>query len=243
MLFLRSFPALTLLAALLASAAGVRAQSPSVPPSGEQTPKTGSTVPQAPVAGAPIPPAPPATEPAEDPQGDAVTMFPHSESSRWWISGQANFILQWHASFPAKYSGVNSLHPFAENATSRVLTLATGLALTHSTELVVQIETAGGHGLSEAFGLAGFTNLDVVRNPTLGSKPYWARILLRQIIPLGQTRSRGTWGAGAGHNSARAAARDSPRQIHSPGFLRPQLGGQRQPFAILKLGRGQQRGL
>jgi high affinity Mn2+ porin len=32
--------------------------------------------------------------------------------------------------------------------------------------------------------MGGFTNLDVVRNPTLGSEPYLARIVLRQIVPL-----------------------------------------------------------
>jgi len=42
-------------------------------------------------------------------------------------------------------------------------------------ELVLDVESAGGAGISQALGLAGFTNLDVVRNPTLGSAPYVAR--------------------------------------------------------------------
>ncbi|HUK25931.1 MAG TPA: hypothetical protein VLV49_15220 [Terriglobales bacterium] len=29
----------------------------------------------------------------------AVTMFPHSQSSRWWISGQGNIIFQWHPGY------------------------------------------------------------------------------------------------------------------------------------------------
>jgi high affinity Mn2+ porin len=36
--------------------------------------------------------------------------------------------------------------------------------------------------MSEALGLAGFTNLDVVRNPTLGPIPYLARVQLHQTI-------------------------------------------------------------
>ena len=40
---------------------------------------------------------------------DPLTVFPHSETSRYWISGQANVIFQWHPTFPAKYSGPNSL--------------------------------------------------------------------------------------------------------------------------------------
>jgi high affinity Mn2+ porin len=118
----------------------------------------------------------------------AVTLFPHSETSRWWISGQANFILQWHPAFHSPYSGPNSFRALGENDTSKVYTLYTGFALTHTTEIFVDAESAGGHGLSEALGLAGFTNLDVVRNPALGPTPYLARLELRQIVPLSSER-------------------------------------------------------
>jgi hypothetical protein len=49
---------------------------------------------------------------------------------------------------------------------------------------VLDFESAGGRGLSQALGLAGFTNLDVVRNPNLGSKPYIARYQVHQVIGL-----------------------------------------------------------
>src|SRR5262249_6844130 len=113
-----------------------------------------------------------------------LTILDHSNTSRFWLSGQINVILQWHPSFQAKYSGDNSLRAEGENATSRVLTLYTGVQLTRTTEVLVDAESAGGRGISDAFGLAGFTNLDVVRNPTLGSTPYLARAMVRQIIPL-----------------------------------------------------------
>ena len=115
---------------------------------------------------------------------DSLTLFPHSGSSRYWISGQANIILQWHPEFPAKYSGTNSLLSHGENATSQVYTLFLGYTLTPTTEVFLDVESAGGRGISNALGLAGFTNLDVVRNPTLGETPYLARLMLRQIIPL-----------------------------------------------------------
>ena len=118
----------------------------------------------------------------------AVTLFPHSDSSRGWISGQANIILQWHSPFPAAYSGPNSFGPRGQSATSKVYSLYTGFELTHDTEVFLDVESAGGHGLSEAFGLAGFTNLDVVRNPALGLTPYLARLMVRQIIPLSHQR-------------------------------------------------------
>jgi high affinity Mn2+ porin len=120
-------------------------------------------------------------DPAEP---DPVTLFPHSETSRYWISGQANIIFQWHTTFRSKYSGKNSLPAAAENDTSKVYTLYLGYELTHTTEVFLDAESAGGHGVGAAFGLAGFVNLDVVRNPTLGETPYLARVMLRQIIPL-----------------------------------------------------------
>jgi hypothetical protein len=111
-------------------------------------------------------------------------MFPHSNSARFWVSGQDNIIAQWHPSFSALYSGPNSLRGQAEHATSNVATLYTGLALTHTTEFFLDFESAAGGGLSDALGLAGFVNVDVVRNPELGTKPYLARGMVRQIIPL-----------------------------------------------------------
>src|SRR3984893_9883364 len=117
---------------------------------------------------------------AADPQ----TIFPHPDSTRWWISGQFNTILQGHPGFFAKYSGANSLNPRGEIRDSRVMTLFTGLELTHCTEILFDPEITQGHGISDALGLAGFTNLDVVRNPDLGGTPYVARVTFRQIIPL-----------------------------------------------------------
>lgn len=116
-----------------------------------------------------------------------TTVFNHSDKSPFWLSGQANIIFQAHPGFPALYSGPNSLRSQAEHATSRVFTLYTGVSL-KNTELLFDVESAGGRGISDALGLAGFTNLDVVRNPSLGSKPYIARIMIRQIVPLSHER-------------------------------------------------------
>jgi hypothetical protein len=102
----------------------------------------------------------------------------------WWLSGQLNVIYQWHPSFPASYSGANSLRSTEESATSSVATVYGGLRVGSRTEILFDLESAGGGGISQAFGLAGFTNLDVVRNPTLGPSPYVARGLIRYSIPL-----------------------------------------------------------
>ena len=113
-----------------------------------------------------------------------VTFAPHPDDTRWWLSGQANVITQYHPDFHADYSGTNSLSASSERATSLVATIFGGLQLTATTEVLIDGEDAAGGGLSQALGVAGFTNLDVVRNPTLGKAPYLARAELHQVIPL-----------------------------------------------------------
>jgi high affinity Mn2+ porin len=113
-----------------------------------------------------------------------VTLFPHSQTAPYWISGQDNIIVQWHPSFDAAYSGRNSFRSQAEHATSNVATIFLGYQLGRTTEIFADAESAAGGGLSDALGLAGFVNVDVVRNPELGPSPYLARAMIRQIIPL-----------------------------------------------------------
>jgi high affinity Mn2+ porin len=184
--FLRPFKVRTvvwtaLVAVLWISAPGVSAQATS--PNQAQTTQTEQAAPAASPQASPAPSTPPDAS-----DGDPLTLFPHSETSRYWISGQANIVLQWHGAFPASYTGPNSLRPEPENGTSKVYTLYLGYELTSTTEVFLDIESAGGHGLSDALGLAGITNLDVVRNTTLSQDPYVARFMLRQIIPLTDER-------------------------------------------------------
>jgi hypothetical protein len=112
-------------------------------------------------------------------------MFPHLGDSRWWLSGQLNLIWQAHGRFTSPYQGGNSLRPDPEQALSRLWTIYTGVTLPRHAELLFDVESAGGTGLSDALGLGGFTNLDVVRNPTLGSTPYVARAMVHVTVPLG----------------------------------------------------------
>ena len=77
--------------------------------------------------------------PADD-DGGTPAMFPHFKNDRIWLSGQANFISQWHPAFHSPYSGKNSLSAEAQDASSRVLTLFTGLRLTSTSELLCDIQ-------------------------------------------------------------------------------------------------------
>ncbi len=127
--------------------------------------------------------------------GNLLTMFPHSDDTPWYLAGQTNIIFQAHPAFHSPYSGKNSLLGGGEYKTSLLGTLymgyqlqrlfnrpATDTNLRYNTDFILDLESAGGRGLSEALGLAGFTNLDVVRNPNLGSTPYVARAQFHQTI-------------------------------------------------------------
>lgn len=122
------------------------------------------------------------------PIDEQTTMFPHTEKGRYLMAGQANIIFQAHAPFHSPYDGTNSLQGRGEYKTSLVGTLFLGLQLNrnprYATDAIVDFESTGGRGISQALGLAGFTNLDVVRNPNLGSKPYVARVQIHQTIGL-----------------------------------------------------------
>ena len=127
--------------------------------------------------------SPPALAQIDYDSGDD-TVFAHSETLPWWMSGQVNSIFQWHPSFHAQYSGANSFEHASEQADSEVATLYMGLALSPSLEAVVDVENSGGSGLSQTLGLAGFTDLDAVRNPSLSPAPYLARLWYRKVIAL-----------------------------------------------------------
>ena len=130
------------------------------------------------------------TEPTPASASDqgAPTMFDHLDTTRYMIGGQANIIFQAHAPFHSPYSGPNSMLDHGEYKTSMIGTIYTGFELNknarYATDAILDVESAGGRGISEALGLAGFTNLDVVRNPTLGSTPYLARYEIHQVIGL-----------------------------------------------------------
>jgi hypothetical protein len=112
--------------------------------------------------------------------------------SRFWLSFQVNAIRQQHPGFFAPYSGPNSFLGPGEHATSHVETLFTGFQIAKNLDFIADIESAGGAGLSSALGIGGFTNVDVVRNPTLGQNPYFSRLMLHYTIPLSKETTEAT---------------------------------------------------
>jgi len=136
-------------------------------------------------AAAQQPDAPTPDAPAAEAQPQ-LTLFPHPDAQRWLITGQANIIFQAHPGFHSPYSDTNSMLARGEYKTSLVGTLFLGYKVIanprYELDAIYDEESAGGRGISEALGLAGFTNLDVVRNPSLGPVPYMARVQLHQTI-------------------------------------------------------------
>src|SRR5438067_714939 len=102
---------------------------------------------------------------------DDAYLIDHSDAP-WWASAQVNAILQAQPGFHSPYEGPNSFTTTDHAQISLITSIYLGYEVTPTTALVLSPESAGGGGLSTALGLAGFTNLDVVRNPSLGSTPY-----------------------------------------------------------------------
>ncbi len=144
--------------------------------------------PQPPVQASPPPAADADTTPNPPSDDGAESMFPYLKDKRFWLSGQANFIFQTHPDFHAPYSGTHSLSPKYEKATSRVVTFYSGARVNHSTEFLVDIEEAGGAALSTGFGLAGDTDLDIVRNPSLSKTPYLGLGMIHTVFALSQDK-------------------------------------------------------
>ena len=148
---------------------------------------------------APQPPQTPSPQPPPPNEAPQPTMFPHSPTAPWWISGQVNVIFQGKPGFHSPYQGQNSFDNAPEYKTSMVETLFLGWEphrnLRYNTDLLLDLESAGGRGLGEALGLAGFTNLDVVRNPNLGPAPYLARGGIHQTLGLTNQMVEGERGA------------------------------------------------
>lgn len=137
----------------------------------------------APTAQPGVPAQTPDTQSAEE---SAPSIFRHPDGQRYLISGQANIIVQAHGPFHSPYEGTNSLLGRGEYKVSLLGTLYLGYQVhrkpRYETDVLLDVELAGGRGISEALGLAGFSNLDVVRNPSLGSKPYLSQYMLHQVI-------------------------------------------------------------
>jgi len=100
-------------------------------------------------------------------------MFPHSDSSRGGFPGKRTSSFSGIQRFPRRIADQTASVLEAKVRRRKSIRSIQVSSSCTTTEVFLDIESAGGHGLSEALGLAGFTNLDVVRNPALAPSRIW----------------------------------------------------------------------
>ncbi|MBC7541266.1 MAG: carbohydrate porin [Candidatus Sericytochromatia bacterium] len=123
-----------------------------------------------------------ASGPAAEPVGSDTGTKPDP----WFaIGGQANWIDQQTFAFRSPYQGKNSFRSGYDNALSHLFDVFVAVRPLPGLEVVVNPEMMLGGALSDALGLGGVINGDVIRNPGLGQTPYVARAFVRYALPLG----------------------------------------------------------
>jgi len=103
---------------------------------------------------------------------------------KWNLHFQNTIIEQYHPSFPASYSGLNSLDPKEETTTSITATLFLGAKLWKGAEIYFNTEISGGSGFSQTRGFAGFPNGEVYRVSDAAPHIYIARLYVSQTFAL-----------------------------------------------------------
>jgi len=106
------------------------------------------------------------------------------QNSNWNLHFQNTTIYQYHPTFKAVYSGVNSLSSNAESPVSVTATLSLGAKLWKGASVYYNAEMGGGSDFSQARGIAGFTNGEVYRVSDATPKIYTARLFFKQIFAL-----------------------------------------------------------
>src|SRR5262245_54845434 len=101
------------------------------------------------------------------------------------VHGQATVVSQGNWPFRSPYIGPNSLLPNLSYRTTATVTLYLDWKINDAMDIVFNPEVAGGVGLSNTLGLAGFPNGEATRVGVLAPTPYIARLFWRQTIALG----------------------------------------------------------
>ena len=103
------------------------------------------------------------------------------------LGAQYTFVDQHQDSLRSPYAGPNSLYPRGDTEQSHTFGAYFGVPLTARLQFYFDMEMFKGEGVSNATGLGGLTNGDVIRSGTadLGKRPYVARRYFRYVLPLG----------------------------------------------------------
>jgi len=104
------------------------------------------------------------------------------------LGAQYTFVDQHQDALRSPYSGPLSLHANGDTRASHTFGAYFGMQLPWHLQFYLDAEMFKGAGVSNATGMAGLTNGDVIRSGTanLGKRPYIARRVLRYTLPLGE---------------------------------------------------------
>jgi hypothetical protein len=130
------------------------------------------------------PPEDSAEAPAPETQqstADAVNRWPQL------LGAQFTYILQHQTPLHSLYEGPHSLFPTGDTQPSYTMGVYLGWSLVDHLQVYFDTEKFMGAGVSNATGLGGLTNGDVVREgaANLPKRFYVARVYLRYFLPLG----------------------------------------------------------
>ena len=106
-------------------------------------------------------------------------------ANNWNVHGQMTFIGQGYPSFRSPYQGQNSLSGGKQFKNTTSATAFLGLRLPDDTEFYINPEVMQGSGLSETFGLGGYSNGEAQKSGFPIPRANIARVFLRHTFGLG----------------------------------------------------------
>jgi high affinity Mn2+ porin len=124
-------------------------------------------------------------------EGSAPDQGPNSNdptlpnSQPWNFHLQSTAGTQFHPSFPAEYSGPNSLDPRNEIKDTVSVDVMGGVRLWRGAEFFGDVVIWQGYGLSNTLGMAGFPNGEAYRIGRTYPDAYLCRAFIRETIGLG----------------------------------------------------------
>jgi high affinity Mn2+ porin len=118
-------------------------------------------------------------------QGQNSTNPTLPDSQLWNFHVQNTSGFQTHPSFPAEYSGPNSLHHDAEIKDTISVDVTGGVRLWRGGEFFADFLVWQGYGLSNTLGAAGFPNGEAFRIGKTYPDAYLCRAYLREMIGFG----------------------------------------------------------
>jgi high affinity Mn2+ porin len=110
---------------------------------------------------------------------------PAAKEQLWNIHGQATYVGEWHPSFPAKYSGTESLDNHSQTAETFSADLFLGARLWNGAEFHLDGLFWQGFGFNQTLGIEAFPSAQAYKVGSFHGNVAPVRVFVRQTIGLG----------------------------------------------------------